>query len=259
VEAEAHLRARFRPIVPSRVARPPGSFRPDALALGQEMTMAVYGYVRVSTERQVDEGVSLGAQERALRGYALQHGLALDRVFVEQGVSGSTPIGERPAGAKLLAALRPGDAVLTPKLDRMFRSALDALRVLDQLRARQVRLHLLDLGGDVTGDGISKLVFTILSAVAEAERDRTRERIGEVKRDQRGRGRFLGGKRPVGYRVGPDGELVADAREQAALAQARELRAAGWSLRQISTALAGRGVAVSRSTLHRALADAGRR
>jgi putative DNA-invertase from lambdoid prophage Rac len=221
--------------------------------------VAVHGYVRVSTERQVDEGVSLGAQERALRGYALQHGLALDRVFVEQGVSGSTPIAERPAGAKLLAALRPGDAVLTPKLDRMFRSALDALRVLDQLRARQVRLHLLDLGGDVTGDGISKLVFTILSAVAEAERDRLRERIGEVKRDQRGRGRFLGGKRPVGYRVGPDGELVADAQEQAALAQARALRAAGWSLRQISAVLAGQGVAVSRSTLHRALADAGRR
>jgi DNA invertase Pin-like site-specific DNA recombinase len=45
----------------------------------------------------------------------------------------------------------------------------------------------------VTGNGISKLVFTILSAVAEAERDRTRERIAKVKRDQRQRGRYLGG------------------------------------------------------------------
>ena len=200
--------------------------------------MAVHGYVRVSTERQVDEGVSLGAQERVLRGYALQHGLTLARVFVEQGVSGSTPIAERPEGAKLLAVLRPGDIVLTPKLDRMFRSALDALHVLEQLREQKVALHMLDLGGDVTGNGISKLVFTILSAVAEAERDRTRERIGEVKRDQRQRGRFLGGRRPVGYRVEPDGELVADAREQAALVRARELRAQGLSLRQIGTALA---------------------
>src|SRR5215204_5155294 len=66
----------------------------------------------------------------------------------------------------------------------MFRSALDALDVLARLKERGVTLHMIDLGGDVTGNGISKLVFTILSAVAEAERDRTRERIADVKRDQ---------------------------------------------------------------------------
>lgn len=216
--------------------------------------MAVYGYVRVSTERQADEGVSLGAQERALQGYALQHGLAMDQVFIEQGVSGSTPIGDRPEGAKLLAGLQAGDVVLTPKLDRMFRSALDALRVLDQLRARKVALHMLDLGGDVTGNGISKLVFTILSAVAEAERDRIRERISDVKRDQRQRGRFLGGRCPFGYRVGHDGELIADVQEQAALEKARELQAEGLSLRKIAAALAEEGVPISRAALHRALA-----
>src|SRR3954451_7447199 len=64
---------------------------------------------------------------------------------------------------------------------------------------------MIDLGGDVTGNGISKLVFTILSAVAEAERDRTRERITDVKRDQRARGRFLGGSVPFGYRLNSDG------------------------------------------------------
>ena len=48
---------------------------------------------------------------------------------------------------------------------------------------RGVSLHMIDLGGDVTGDGISKLVFTILSAVAEAERDRIRERIWDIKDD----------------------------------------------------------------------------
>jgi DNA invertase Pin-like site-specific DNA recombinase len=65
----------------------------------------------------------------------------------------------------------------------MFRSALDALAVLGELKARAIALHMIDLGGDTTGNGVSKLVFTILSAVAEAERDRTRERIAEVKRD----------------------------------------------------------------------------
>jgi DNA invertase Pin-like site-specific DNA recombinase len=92
-------------------------------------------------------------------------------------------------------------------------------------------------------------------AFAEAERDRIRERIGDVKRDQRERGRFLGGKRPIGYRVGPEGELVEDPQERAALAQAHELRARGLSLRKISTALAEQGVTISRATLHRALGE----
>ena len=47
-----------------------------------------------------------------------------------------------------------------------FRSAMDALDVLSQLREKRVSLHMVDLGGDVATNGISKLVFTILSAVA---------------------------------------------------------------------------------------------
>ena len=200
--------------------------------------MAVYGYVRVSTERQADEGVSLGAQERALQGYAMMHGMDLAETFVEQGVSGATPLHERPQGARLLARLRPGDVVLTPKLDRMFRSALDALRVLEQLRALHVSLHMLDLGGDVTGNGISRLVFTILSAVAEAERDRIRERITDVKRDQKRQGRYLGGIVPFGYHLGRDGTLVEQPEEQAVIARVRALRRSGAPLRRIQVEMA---------------------
>src|SRR4051812_5362174 len=149
--------------------------------------MTVYGYTRVSTDRQADEGESLGAQQRVVEGYAMMLGLTLDEIFVERGISGSKPLRDRPEGARLLAALEPGDVLITPKLDRMFRSALDALHVLGQIQKRGVSLHMIDLGGDVTGNGISKLVFTILSAVAEAERDRIRERILDVKADQRRR------------------------------------------------------------------------
>jgi putative DNA-invertase from lambdoid prophage Rac len=104
--------------------------------------------------------------------------------------------------------------IITPKLDRMFRSALNALRELERLKEQKVSLHMIDLGGDVTGNGVSKLVFTILSAVAEAERDRIRERIADVKRDQKSRGRFLGGRRPFGYRVTDDGLLEACEKER---------------------------------------------
>src|SRR4051794_34747769 len=151
--------------------------------------MAVYSYTRVSTGRQAEEGESLGGQQRRVEGYAQMHDLSVDQHFVEKGVSGSVPMSDRPEGAKLLARLQRGDVVITPKLDRCFRSALDALDVLAQLKERGVSLHMIDLGGDVTNNGISKLVFTILSAVAEAERDRIRERISEVKADQKKRGR----------------------------------------------------------------------
>ena len=199
--------------------------------------MAVYGYVRVSTGRQAEEGESLETQRRQIEGYALQHALAADRIYVEEGVSGAKPLAERPAGAQLLAALKPGDALIAPKLDRLFRSALDALQVTEQLKARGVKVHLLDLGGDIAGNGLSRLFLTIAAAFAEAERDRIRERIAEVKRDQRRRGRYLGGPAPFGYAVGSDGQLVEEPAEQAALRTLRELAEAGASLRQIAEAV----------------------
>jgi putative DNA-invertase from lambdoid prophage Rac len=203
--------------------------------------VAVYGYARVSTSRQAEEGESLDVQQRTIAGYTMMQGLAVGRVFVERGVSGSKPLAERPEGAALLAALRPGDAVVTSKLDRMFRSALDALDVLRRFQDRGVRLHMVDLGGDVMGNGVSKLVFTILSAVAEAERDRIRERVADVKSDQRARGRYLGGTVPFGWRVGKTGELIEVPEQQRAIRSMAEMRRGGASLRAIAGAMAQAG------------------
>jgi len=223
--------------------------------------MAVYGYVRVSTDRQADEGESLGTQRRVIEGYAMMNGLTLERMFVERGVSGSKPLGERPEGALLLATLKAGDVLITPKLDRLFRSALDALDVLAKLKERGVSLHMIDLGGDVTGNGISKLVFTILSAVAEAERDRIRDRIRErirdVKADQRKRQRYLGGIVPFGWRIGEDGALIEERDQQSTIKRIIELRRDGLSLRAISASIAAEGVKLSHEGVKNVLAAAG--
>ena len=56
----------------------------------------------------------------------------------------------------------------------------------------------------MAGNGFSKLFLTIAAAFAEADRDRIRERIGQVKADQKARGRYLGGKVPFGFRRGDD-------------------------------------------------------
>lgn len=207
--------------------------------------MTVYSYTRVSTGRQAEEGESLGAQQRRVEGYAQMHDMTVAVHFVERGVSGSVPLNDRPEGARLMSVLRKGDVVITPKLDRCFRSALDALDVLAQLKERGVSLHMIDLGGDVTGNGISKLMFTILSAVAEAERDRIRERISDVKSDQKKRGRYLGGTRPFGFTVTEEGALIEIEAEQAAIQEMRALKAEGKSLRVIAGVMATRGFEMS--------------
>src|SRR6202051_55703 len=150
-------------------------------------------------------------------------GWSVAEFFVEAGVSGPVPLADRPEGQRLLAALQRGDVVITEKLDCAFRSAADALGTLEQLKDDKVALHMIDLGGDVTGNGISKLVFTILSAVAENERDRIRERVRDTKRHRASQRLYNGGKRPFGFDV-VEGKLVPNPNEQGALGLARKLR-----------------------------------
>jgi putative DNA-invertase from lambdoid prophage Rac len=218
---------------PAKLARPlqPATKREKVALAASNPAGRVYGYARVSTTMQADEGESLAVQQRTIEGYATMNGWTLTKVYVERGVSGSKPLDQRPEGSELLGTLKPGDTVITPKLDRMFRSAIDALGILEQMKAAGIALHMIDLGGDTTTNGVSKLVFTILSAVAEAERDRTRERIIEVKADQKKRGRFLGGTAPFGFRKGDDGELVPVPEQQAAIRKMLKLKAENYSLR----------------------------
>jgi DNA invertase Pin-like site-specific DNA recombinase len=84
----------------------------------------------------------------------------------------------------------------------------------------------------------SKLVFTILSAVAENERDRIRERVRDAKRHRASQLLFNGGKRPFGFDVkgeGKDKHLVPNASEQAALARGKALQSEGATLRAIAS------------------------
>ena len=195
--------------------------------------MTVYGYTRVSLNIQVDNGESLGVQERQISGYAQMNGWEVKQTFVEKGVSGSIPLGNRPAGKELLNSLESGDVIIASKLDRAFRSALDALQVVALLKEKNVDLHLIDLGGSVS-NGHSKMFLTIAASFAEAERDRIRERILDTKKDQRERKRFLGGKIPFGYEVSEDGFLVEKEEEQQAIEVITELRHKKVALRKIS-------------------------
>ena len=179
------------------------------------------GYVRVSTAEQAAKNTtSLQAQEQVIRGVAMTRGATgFDvQIFSDPGVSGSIPIEQRPAGKELLALAKKGDVICAAKLDRMFRSASDALNTAEDLKARGVHLILFDIGADpVTANGMAKCFFTMASAFAELERYRISERMETGREQKRQKQGHLGGIAPYGYRVegkARDSKLIPAPEEQ---------------------------------------------
>ncbi len=213
--------------------------------------MATYGYVRVSTLQQANEGESLETQLRQIKSYSDLKGYSLsqENLITERGVSGSLEFEKRPEGAKLFDSLQSGDILIFSKLDRAFRNTRNALNTLHELKERGVSVHFIDLGGDVTNDGIGSVIFTILSAFATFERERIATRIREVKQVQKSEGKFLGGFTRFGYSV-DDEKLVPNPEQQAIIKEMRVMRRRGMSLRRIAKWLdRSYGVEMSHSTV----------
>ena len=198
--------------------------------------MAVYGYTRVSTIAQAREGESLETQKLQIKSYAISKGLSLpeENIYVEMGVSGGIEFAERPVGSRLMTVVMKSDVIIFPKLDRAFRNTRNALNVLHDMKERGVSVHFIDLGGDVTGNGIGAIVFTILSAFATFEKERIATRIREVKQLQKAQGRFTGGRRAFGFNV-VDGVKVAKQEEQKIIANMKKLRKKGKTYKYIAS------------------------
>lgn len=196
--------------------------------------MAVYGYARVSTQDQIN-GTSLDEQARRIRGVAQALGLSDPEVIVDAGVSGSVPLDLRPHAGPLLERLNKGDTLIVMKMDRAFRNAEDALVVSRTLGDRGVDLIVANIGLDpIQRDGLGKLMFTMLAAIAEMERFTIRERVRNGMNAKASFGGYTGGRVPFGYRVegqGKDSVLVEDEEEQAVITVIKDARARGLSLR----------------------------
>lgn len=200
--------------------------------------MPAYIYTRVSTVDQ-GENTSLAEQERKARAVASYHGLEPIMVVQEVGVSGGLPFAERPEGKRLMETMRHGDTLIVAKLDRAFRNAEDALGTSRGLQNLGINLIIADIGTDpVTGNGVGKLFFTMLAALAEFERERIAERMTEGRAAKKAANGYTGGARQFGYRIegeGRDAKLVEDEAEQAAIQRVMQLHSQGMSLRDIAT------------------------
>lgn len=201
--------------------------------------MNIYGATRVSTAEQAADGkTSLETQRRVIRGVVMQHDNWPEPIFFEDiGVSGSIPFRERPEGSKLFEQLQPGDILIVAKMDRLFRSASDALNTVEHFQKIHVKLIIADMGSEpVTENGTAKMWFTMLAAFAEFERTRIAERVRDGKREKTANGGHSGGAVPYGYSVegrGRTAKLVANTEEMEVIARCKELHARGLTLRGI--------------------------
>jgi DNA invertase Pin-like site-specific DNA recombinase len=147
------------------------------------MTTITIGYARCSTDKQ-----DLAAQKAALE----KLGVSPERIYTDHGLTGTHRA--RPGLDQALAAVRCGDTLVVPKLDRLARSVPDARAIADALVARGVKLA---LGASVydPADPLGKMFFNILATFAEFEVDLIRLRTREGMAIARAKGK-LRGKKP---------------------------------------------------------------
>jgi DNA invertase Pin-like site-specific DNA recombinase len=184
------------------------------------------GYVRVSTEKQADFGISLEAQTAKVQAMAVVQGCELQEVIIDAGESAKSL--KRPGMERLLALVdsRAIDTVIIAKLDRLTRSVADLAELLKRFDKRGVSLVSVADSLD-TRSAAGRLVLNIMVSVSQWEREAIGERTRDAMSHKRANGERVG-TIPYGFRLSQDGiHLEENPEEQAVLARARELRQSG--------------------------------
>src|SRR6516225_11486199 len=168
--------------------------------------MKAIGYVRVSTDRQAEQGVSLEAQEAKIRAMATVQGAELFEVIVDGGESAKNL--NRPGLQRLLGLVDSGkvEAVIIAKLDRLTRSVKDLCNLLELFEKRGVALISVAESLD-TASAAGRLVITIMAAVSQWERETIGERTRDALRHKRTSG-GAGREYQVWVPSQPDGKQV---------------------------------------------------
>src|SRR3984957_8042424 len=198
--------------------------------------MRAVGYVRVSTDKQADRGVSLEAQAEKIRAMAVVHNAELLDIIVDGGESAKSL--QRPGMERLLALVdgKKVEAVIIAKLDRLTRSVKDLCTLLERFSRRGVTLISVAESLD-TGSAAGRLVLNIMTAVSQWEREAIGERTRDAMSHKRSQGERVGNI-AYGSRLSGDGQrLEPDPEEQAPLGKIRRLRGQGATLRGIAATL----------------------
>ena len=204
------------------------------------MTTKAIGYVRVSTEGQAQEGVSLEAQRAKIEAWCELNDYTLASVHVDAGISGKSA-DNRPGLQQALNECRKGTALIVYSLSRLARSTKDTLSISERLSKAGADLVSLSEKIDTTS-AAGKMVFRMLAVLAEFERDQISERTSAAMQHMKTQGKRVG-HIPFGSCLAADGiHLEQDPDERSALEIIGTLQQQGLSLRAIAAELNARGI-----------------
>ena len=205
----------------------------------------VYAYGRASTGRQtLTEDHQRSVCEEFINRSLVPDGYTYGGWLYDGATSGSSQMFEREKGRELWALVQPGDKIVWAKLDRAFRSVIDAAQTMQLLTAKGVSFNSLDLGLD-TSTPIGRCVFTILTAFAELELEFIRQRTRDGLRAKRRAGKPHGKHAPIGWRKvgkGRDSYYMPDPVEREQVIHMAEMRRDGASLERITLTMQRRGL-----------------
>lgn len=198
-------------------------------------------YLRVSTEGQAVDGISLDAQRAKIAAWCELNGYTLADVHTDAGISGKRA-DNRPALQEALdGACANGGALVVYSLTRLARSTRDTLDIADRLDRAGADLVSLSEKIDTT-TAAGRMVFRMLAVLAEFERDQLAERTSAAMAHKRSIGERVGAV-PFGFDLADDGiSLTPNAQEKRIIADIEALRATGYSLRAIADELTRRGI-----------------
>ena len=211
--------------------------------------MKATGYVRVSTGKQAEEGVSLEAQEARIRAWCQAQGHELAATEVDAGLSGGRA-DNRPALQAALAAVCAAKGILVVySLSRLARSTRDALDIAERLHDAGANLVSLSESIDTT-TAMGRFFFTVLAALAALERDLISERTSMAMRHIAANGGYTGGEAPYGWKRTTENVNRRDADEQRVISMIRKLHDGGQNAPSIARTLNGAFVPCRGSAWH---------
>ena len=196
------------------------------------------GYIRVSTEGQATDGVSLDAQRAKIEAWAMLNDYELAAIHVDAGISGKG-MANRPGLQAALADCRKGSALVVYSLSRLARSTKDTIEISERLAKSGSDLVSLSEKIDTTS-AAGKMVFRMMAVLAEFERDQISERTSTAMQFKKSKNELVGTV-PYGYRCDDGVNLIPDDKEQEAITLIKELNGKGLSLRNIASRLEARG------------------
>jgi len=206
------------------------------------MSQSAIGYIRVSTQDQVDEGVSLDAQRAKIDAWCSLHDYELITVYQDAGITGST-MSKRPGLQQALDAVSKGSALVSYSISRLSRSTKDMLNIAELLRAKGADLVSLSENIDTTS-AAGRMVFRLLASLAEFERDLVSERTKTALAHKKATGQVYA-RVPFGYRE-VEGRLVEVKREATIVRDILATRKRGATLASIADTLNAKGIAGKR-------------